>query len=273
MLGWVLASFKLFTAFIAGVIGGAAVDRACAFEPQQRENIKIPEPKAPEKAILQILKYGFGTLFQDVAKPLLVGLLIAAAIATFIPTDSWFLQFKYSSWASILLMLMIGLPIYVCSTASVPIAAALILKGVSPGATLVFLIAGPAINIATITTMFKVVGRRGVAIYLATIAAVAVGAGILLDLCIAHVPKVLEEVMGAVKSGPDISIFNQICGVILLLLVLRVIISGEGKTEAAPEDFVIESVPADEDFPENTMEIIVPEMTSESPAPNRSGKC
>jgi copper chaperone CopZ len=78
----------------------------------------------------------------------------------------------------------VGIPVYVCATASVPIAAALIMKGVSPGAALVFLMTGPATNAATITTVWRIMGKRIAGIYLATVAASALGAGLLLDAVI-----------------------------------------------------------------------------------------
>ena len=81
-----------------------------------------------------------------------------------------------------LLMLLIGVPLYICATASTPIAAALILKGVSPGAALVFLLVGPATNIASISVLVGMLGKRAVAIYLGAIAVMSVLAGLVLDL-------------------------------------------------------------------------------------------
>ena len=80
-----------------------------------------------------------------------------------------------------LLMLVVGVPMYICATASTPIAAALILKGVSPGAALVFLLAGPATNIAAMAVLIRILGRRGLAVYLGAIAAVSVLCGLALD--------------------------------------------------------------------------------------------
>jgi hypothetical protein len=80
-----------------------------------------------------------------------------------------------------LVMVVVGIPVYVCATASVPVAAALILKGISPGAALVFLITGPATNAATITTIWKLMGRRTAVIYLATVAVTALASGLALD--------------------------------------------------------------------------------------------
>ena len=80
-----------------------------------------------------------------------------------------------------MLMLLVGLPLYICATASTPVAAALLLKGASPGAALVFLLAGPATNLASITVLLKVLGRRATAIYLGSIAVLAIVCGLLLD--------------------------------------------------------------------------------------------
>jgi copper chaperone CopZ len=78
-------------------------------------------------------------------------------------------------------MMGVGIPVYVCATASVPIAAALIAKGVSPGAALVFLMTGPATNAATLTTVWRIMGKRVAAIYLGAVAVSAIAAGLLLD--------------------------------------------------------------------------------------------
>jgi len=82
---------------------------------------------------------------------------------------------------AMLLMLVVGIPMYICATASTPIAAALILKGVSPGTALVFLLAGPATNIAALAVLIKILGKKGVAVYLASIAVISVLCGLALD--------------------------------------------------------------------------------------------
>ena len=131
--------------------------------------------------IAEALHYGFITLPQDIGKPLLVGLLIAAGIAA--AFDKGFIGAHVGSGAAqMFIMMAIGIPLYVCATASVPIAAALVLdQGISPGAALVFLITGPATNAATISTIWKIMGGRTAAIYLGTVAVCALASGALLD--------------------------------------------------------------------------------------------
>jgi hypothetical protein len=126
------------------------------------------------------LEYGFVTLPRDIGLPLLAGVVIAGAISAFTSPDQ-LKPYLGGGLLSIVLMMALGIPIYVCASASVPIAAGLIHAGASPGAVLAFLIAGPASNAATITTIWKLLGRRTLFLYVLTIAISAVGAGLLLD--------------------------------------------------------------------------------------------
>jgi uncharacterized membrane protein YraQ (UPF0718 family) len=127
------------------------------------------------------LRYGFGDLFQDLAPWLGVGFLVAGLISAALPGDA-LARFLGHGPLSYLAMLAVGIPLYVCATASTPIAASLILKGLSPGAALVFLLAGPATNAATITALSRLLGVRSTVRYVATIAVVALGMGVVTDL-------------------------------------------------------------------------------------------
>jgi copper chaperone CopZ len=130
--------------------------------------------------LAHVFRYGFVTLPKDINKALIIGVIVAGAISAAVPDDyfSWILG---GGIASMLIMMVVGIPIYVCATASVPIAAALIAKGVSPGAALVFLMTGPATNAATIMTVWKIMGKRTAFIYLLTVVVSAIAAGLLLD--------------------------------------------------------------------------------------------
>jgi hypothetical protein len=119
-------------------------------------------------------------LIIDIAKPFIIGIFIAGIITFFFPED-------LTVWAndhpflSMLTMLAAGIPMYVCATSSTPIAAALILKGLNPGAALVFLLAGPATNAATITIVKNIFNTRALVIYLSMIAACSLAMGFLVD--------------------------------------------------------------------------------------------
>jgi uncharacterized membrane protein YraQ (UPF0718 family) len=132
-----------------------------------------------QKAVAGI-RYALTDFWGDLAGWFLVGILLAGTITTLMPDDI-LSHYLGSGWMAMVLMLAMGIPLYICATASTPIAAALILKGVSPGAALVFLLAGPATNIASLTVLVGILGKRATALYLATIAICAVVFGLLLD--------------------------------------------------------------------------------------------
>jgi len=124
--------------------------------------------------------FAFGDLWADLATWFFVGILIAGTITALVP-DEWITSFLGGGLSSMLVMLGFGIPLYICATASTPVAAAMILKGVSPGAALVFLLVGPATNITSLTVLIRLLGKRATVIYLASIAGVAVAAGLAVD--------------------------------------------------------------------------------------------
>ena len=126
------------------------------------------------------MRFAIGDLWEDLAGWFLIGLVLAGLITVLIPPDI-FGKYLGSGLPAMLIMLAVGIPLYICATASTPIAAALILKGVSPGAALVFLLAGPATNMASLTVLTGVLGKRATAIYLASIAICAVVFGLIVD--------------------------------------------------------------------------------------------
>jgi uncharacterized protein len=126
------------------------------------------------------VRYAFTELLGDIGGWLLLGIAIAGLLTVLVPPQLLAPLFE-QRFLSLLLMLVVGIPLYICASASTPIAAALVLKGLSPGAALVFLLAGPATNAATITVVARFWGRRVTLVYLATIAGCAVALGWLTD--------------------------------------------------------------------------------------------
>ena len=128
----------------------------------------------------QGIGYALNDIWGDLAGWFFIGIVAAAAITVLVPSEliSRYLGGGLSSMA---LALLIGLPMYICATASTPIAAAMILKGVSPGTALVFLLTGPATNLAALAVLLRILGKKGVAIYLVSIAVISVLCGLLLD--------------------------------------------------------------------------------------------
>jgi len=126
------------------------------------------------------LKYAYGELLADISKPFIIGIFIAGIITFFFPEDLtlWANDHRF---LSMLVMLITGIPMYVCATSSTPIAAALILKGLNPGAALVFLLAGPATNAATINIVKNIFNTRALVIYLSMIAICSLAMGFFVD--------------------------------------------------------------------------------------------
>jgi hypothetical protein len=129
-------------------------------------------------AVRDGLRYAFGPLVDDLAVWLIVGFLLAAGVAATVPDD--FFAALPTGWVSSLLMMLIATPVYICASAATPIAAALVMKGLDPGAALVFLLVGPATNVTTILVVARFLGRRVLAVYLlgVTSCALAFGAGV-----------------------------------------------------------------------------------------------
>ena len=131
-------------------------------------------------AVREIFAYGFRELLDETAHWLVLGVILAALVAVLLPA-SVIERYFGDGFLTMLGMLVIGIPIYTCASASTPIAAALVLKGLSPGAALVFLLSGPATNIGAVVVLLKFLGRRVVTIYLLSIAVIALAAGYALD--------------------------------------------------------------------------------------------
>ena len=126
------------------------------------------------------LHYGFIEMMQDIGKWIVIGLVIAAIITIAIP-DDFLIGLNRYPLLNMLVVLAFSVPMYLCATGSIPIAAALMLKGLSPGAALVLLIAGPATNVAAMLVINKVLGRKTLFIYLLSIITGAIGAGLVID--------------------------------------------------------------------------------------------
>lgn len=185
LLGPVFAIFRPLAAFVTGILGGTLVD---VFSRNKEDANRPPQECSDEccaegnktSKIMRGLKYGFVTLPRDIGKAMLVGLAIAAFISALVP-DGYFAEKLGTGFFAMVVMMFLGIPVYVCATASVPVAAALILKGLTPGAALVFLMTGPATNAASLITIWKALGRATAITYLATVAGCALLGGILLD--------------------------------------------------------------------------------------------
>ncbi len=143
-----------------------------------------PEEHKHHHSLLEKLrigvKYAATDLWADLAGWFFVGILLAGLISVLVP-DAVIARYLGGGLGSMLLMLTFGIPLYICATASTPIAAAFIMKGVSPGTALVFLLVGPATNVTSLSVLVGMLGKRATILYLSSIAIVSVLCGLAVD--------------------------------------------------------------------------------------------
>ncbi len=201
LLGPFMAIARPIAAVTTSIFAGILVDMTAKNREKFEENIKkestaspccckskSPPPlKIADKSIFRRFfegqKYSLTTLYDDTFKWLFIGIVAAGAIITYVPPN--FFSAYGHSYLSMLLIMLISIPMYTCATASTPIAAGLIAMGISPGTALVFLLAGPATNIATLGVINKELGKKSLVGYLGGIAVCSLAFGILTDTLIA----------------------------------------------------------------------------------------
>jgi uncharacterized membrane protein YraQ (UPF0718 family) len=171
---------------------------------------------------VEALKFGFVEMMEDIGKWLVVGLIVAGLITVLVP-DSFFAIFKDNTLLSMLLVLCISVPMYICATGSIPIAVALMRKGLTPGAALVLLMAGPACNMASILVINKVLGRRTLIVYLVSIITMAICWGCFVDFCLPAEWFQTGMLSKACCETESTSWFNIGCTIVLTLLLLNVL--------------------------------------------------
>lgn len=191
LMGPIFAIFRPVAAFITGLLGGSVVNMLERHDVLKRA---VPEEKAVctdeccanpkgQSRFVRAMKHGFITLPADIGRSMLIGLAIAALISALVPEDFFAgaLAVTGGGFIAMLVMMVLGIPVYVCATASVPIAVALIAKGLNPGAALVFLMTGPATNAATLVTLASQLGKRSAVVFLLTVIVSALAGGLILD--------------------------------------------------------------------------------------------
>lgn len=179
MLGWPFALFKVAAAAVTGAVGGWLAD-AVDDQPPQLPLLDGQAERPPKRSVREVLSYA-QMLLQSLWRWLVVGVLASALISKLVPTDSLSGLTGYGTLGAMLVTLVISLPLYVCTTASVPIAASLVAAGLPTGAAMVFLMAGPATNVATIGAVRKTLGGRALAVYLSVIIIGSIAAGLLFE--------------------------------------------------------------------------------------------
>jgi hypothetical protein len=219
MLGPVFALFRPLAAFVSGIFSGMVIN---SFDDDTHHH--LPDAGGvsnAKKALIDRLKsgirYGFFSLPSDIVVPLFQGLVIAAAIAIFIPPDFIAEYFSSNSYVMLIMMLAVSLPVYVCATASIPIAVVLMAKGVSAGAVFVFLMAGPATNASSIAVVKNILGQKTMYHYLLLISCTAIVFGFIFDSFITIVPPVISHFSHDHVSDDYSALFLTV--VFLLILI------------------------------------------------------
>ena len=183
--------------------------------------------------IKEALTYAYVDMMEDIGKWLVIGLVVAAAITVLVPTE-YFAVFQGNTLASMLLVLCIAMPMYLCATGSIPIAVALMMKGLTPGAALVMLMAGPACNFASMLLIRRSLGLRTMLVYILSIVLGAVAFGYLIDMLqfsgMVDFLYQLKEVHSCHEEHAGV--FSWICtGLLLLLLVNALVLPQLGLRE------------------------------------------
>ena len=229
LLGLPFAIIRPLVALVTGVLGGLLTnifDKKTSVE--KAENLpgnanSTQERPQHKNTFIEIFRYAFVDFLNDISKWLIIGLLIAAAISVIVP-DDFFATYISNDYLDMLIILIASIPLYVCATASVPIAAILLLKGISPGAALVFLMAGPATNAATMTVINKVMGKKTLLVYLLSIIVGALFFGVLINNFLPHDLFIISGITDhtGVHNYEILPYWLKVgSGIILLLLILN----------------------------------------------------
>ena len=237
-MGLGFAVIRPVAALVTGVCGGLLINKYAGNVQYAQDNMQNNGVKSLQDTsniinkIHKVLHYAFVEMFQSIGLRLLVGLLLAALINVAVP-DEFFLNFGSQPLLQMLVILIIAVPMYICSTGSIPIAAALMIKGLSPGAALVMLMAGPAVNLASILVVRKSMGRKFTWIYVSVIVVGAVLFGLLVNAFPYNFLHTMSDVQcqmtdvqcdNCCASNTVYSTFNVICSVVLIIFIINAIV-------------------------------------------------
>lgn len=247
LLGGTMAILRPLAAIFGGVFGGLWVDKTDNDSELHADDTKTTcsegsNPKSLSccttsadccktseyaslsfgRKCLAALRYAFVDMVQSIGKWLTLGLLVAVLITLFVP-DSWVLSLASRPWAAMIVALCIAVPMYVCATGSIPIALSLMAKGLTPGVAFVFLMAGPAVNFASMMVLGKSLGRRATLTYIASVVITAVIFGLSIDYLL---PREWFEVsavavVGAHCAHHALGWFQILCSALFIALLLN----------------------------------------------------
>ena len=225
LMGLPFAIIRPLAALVTALLGGTLVN---AFDSggEQEAHASAQESEKHltlKEKVVGALRYGYVDMMQDIGKWLVIGLLVAGLITVAVP-DGFFATFAHRPLLGMLLVLVCAVPMYLCATGSIPIAVALMLKGMTPGAALVLLMAGPAVNVASILVIRKVLGGRTLWLYLAAIVGGAIAFALGVDYLLPR--EWFTESLTAIAASCHTHTpwFNILCTGILLALLVNALV-------------------------------------------------
>ena len=188
-------------------------------------NEESPEPHAAQAnnelslgtVVRHIFRYGFVEVADEILFALLVGLALGGVLFLAVPDD--LMTSEYARWISYPVMILVGIPLYICASASTPIAAALVAKGLSPGAALIFLMTGPATNSGTIAIIVNQFGTRFGTIYVGIVIAATTILGIMIDMVLIATGLTLPVNL-SVSHAPAIQVLEWTGSLALMALIV-----------------------------------------------------
>ena len=229
LLGPAFAVIRPVAALVTSIVGGMVVGRTETAPDNTLGSCPIPDDDSPRLSFGQKVKetfvYGFHTMVASIGKWLIIGLVIAALITMFVP-ENFLAALGDRPLLAMLAVVAIAIPMYVCATGSIPIALSLILKGLSPGAAFVLLMAGPAANFASITIISRTMGRKAAAAYLGSIVIGAIAFGLMIDYLMPREWFAAHIAPLATSCHHVFPWFQTTCSAILVLLLAGAFLPG-----------------------------------------------
>ena len=222
--GLVFTIFRVVSSVIIGIIVGL-VQNVAEKNEEKIEVVKeestcgchcsCSSTKKQKKSfsIKEVFSYAYVTLLKDMVKPLFVGLILGALFTTFVPKEYSSMLFE-NQFLTYIVIILIAMPLYVCATASLPLAAALMLNGMSGGAVFIFLTAGPATSAVTMSVVYKLLGKKSLIIYVGTIGLLSLLFGFLYDTFFSGL-----NILKFSTDNEETSIIDQISSLIILILI------------------------------------------------------
>jgi uncharacterized membrane protein YraQ (UPF0718 family) len=201
MLGWKFTVAYIIAAFVVAIVSGLLAlvflketarqvpgDKpACGCEAGDRPSDHncdvsgVSHGHGLRERVAVTFRYGFVDMVGDIGHWILIGLVAAAIISALVP-ENYIAEYLGGGVLSLLIMAIVATPIYICSTASVPLVVALVASGMDPAAGLVFLILGPATNLSTVLVIGKAMGKKTIALYVISIMALSIAVAYLFGM-------------------------------------------------------------------------------------------